>query len=362
MCAVLLAGLLYAGLHPFHAPANQVEWITGTNGLHFGEYATAFDSGTFPPPVQEVQRSIEFWVQPALREASSTLLAFYSPANPRLLSISQSESDLEIHIEGSSAWQRVKPELFYVDNAFRDRKSHFWTVTFGDSGTSVYRDGIFIRRSRLVPSARDLAGQLVAGNSPIFSNSWSGTMRGLAIYDVTLSPGQINRHYSSWTKERAPRLVPQDSCIALYLFNEHQGDIIHNQVGQGNDLYIPGRFIVLRKSVLDPVWRAFDWHWGFWEDAFINVAGFIPFGCFLCAWFCSLGNRAPRTAAVVIGAAVSLTIELSQVFLPTRDSSMADLINNTVGSALGAAAYRGAVAQAVDGAMWRIARLAGWTV
>ena len=59
----------------------------------------------------------------------------------------------------------------------------------------------------------------------------------------------------------------------------------------------------------------------------------------------------PALRASAVGAAVSVFIELTQTFLPTRDSSMSDLINNILGSVLGAAAYREAAARAVDRVM-----------
>ena len=38
LCAVVLVIILIAGLWPFHAPKNQVSWLSNSNGLHFGEY------------------------------------------------------------------------------------------------------------------------------------------------------------------------------------------------------------------------------------------------------------------------------------------------------------------------------------
>jgi hypothetical protein len=348
ICLILLCVVLYAGLNPFHAPANQVAWVANTNAVRFGEHGTILNSGSFPPPGGGVERSIEIWAQPGLIEDSNTLVAFYSPDSPLQLSLSQSESDLEIRIQSSSAWRSVKGWRMNIDDAFRDGKSAFWTVTFGHAGTAVYRDGKLVRSSPFTPSRNEFSGWLVIGNSPIFHDSWSGVLRGLAIYDTALNQGQIARHYSSWTKAEAPVLSSDDACIALYLFNEHAGRVVYNRVHSENNLYIPPKYMVLRQTVLDPVWRAFNWSRGFWQDAFINVAGFIPFGWFLCAYLSARGLHMPALSASAMGAAISVFIELTQARLPTRDSSMSDLINNILGSIVGAVAYRGVIARAFD--------------
>ncbi len=337
-----------------------MSWVANADAVRFGKSGTIVSAGSFAAPGSGVERSIEIWAQPSRSEASETLLGFYTPASARQLSVSQSESDLEIRIQSSSAWRSAKTERLYVADAFRDRKSAFWTVTFGHSGTVVYRDGALVRSFPLTPSGGEISGQLVIANSPIFDDSWSGVLRGLAIYDRALNPAQIARHYTSWTEGQAPALAADDLCIALYLFNERGGRVVHNRVRAENDLYIPEKFMVLRQTVLDPAWRAFKWSRGFWEDASINVAGFIPFGWFFCAYFSARGLSSPALRASSVGAAVSLFIELTQASLPTRDSSMSDLINNILGSVLGAAAYRGVTARAFDRAISRIVGASEW--
>jgi hypothetical protein len=349
ICILLLAGILYAGLTPFHAPANQVAWIAGVDGLRLREHGTLFSRDPFPPPgANGVERTLEIWVQPGKIEDSSTLLAFFDPASSRGVSIRQERSDLVICIGTSVAWRAARSDKLFVPNGFHDGKRTFWTVTLGHAGTAAYRNGALVLKSPLTATSPELGGRLIVSGSPIFDDSWSGILSGLAVYDSALSQSQISRHYTSWANGPAPAIASDDRCIGLYTFNEHSGDTAHNRVGSQDNLYIPLKYTVLRKTLLDPVWRAFSWNRGFWQDAWINVTGFIPFGCFFCAWFSAGGFSRPAVRATVAGAAVSLFIEVTQKFLPTRDSSMADLIDNTLGTVIGAAVCRGVVAHAIN--------------
>jgi glycopeptide antibiotics resistance protein len=102
------------------------------------------------------------------------------------------------------------------------------------------------------------------------------------------------------------------------------------------NLVIPERFYVLhRKFLTDPVTlQRSDL-----ADAVINIIGFVPFG-FLVSLYLSQKASLSRAQtihwALVLGGMTSFLIEFLQAYLPTRDSSYLDLINNILGTMVGA--------------------------
>jgi glycopeptide antibiotics resistance protein len=73
-------------------------------------------------------------------------------------------------------------------------------------------------------------------------------------------------------------------------------------------------------------------------DILLNILGFVPFGALLFGYLSNLGWKGPLAGlgVVVTGFSISFTIEVLQVLLPSRHSSLLDLINNSIGTALGA--------------------------
>jgi len=190
-------------------------------------------------------------------------------------------------------------------------------------------------------TSRDLSGELVVGNGPLTTYNWSGQIKGLAVYDRGLLPAEVSQDHANWTAagtiDGPPDPAERESMVARFRFDEGKGNVVHNQVDTSTNLLIPERFFVLHEEFLELPWDEFRPGWHYWKNVAINVVGFIPLGFFFQAYFSAVGKikRATRLT-IALGFLVSLTIEVLQAFLPTRDSGVTDLITNTFGTALGA--------------------------
>lgn len=74
------------------------------------------------------------------------------------------------------------------------------------------------------------------------------------------------------------------------------------------------------------------------SDDTINILGFMPLGIVCYAFLSKAGTRRRLQSAlttILLGAFFSLLIELLQFYLPSRDSSLEDVINNILGTAMG---------------------------
>jgi hypothetical protein len=302
ICAFILCGILVAGLWPFHHPQNEVTWLGNDNGLRFGKRATVLSSGTLEMTnlQEEASCSLEIWLRPSLIGETGTFLAFSTPENPLQFSLRQSGADLELQRDSRSQPQQARTARLYVGHVFRGEKRVFITVTSGPQGTSIYVEGALVRTSREFRLARnDCTGQLVVGDAPLENDNWSGQLRGLAIYNRELTARQVFRHYETWAAMGRPEVSENERSVALYLFDEHVGSVVHNHVSSGIDLYIPERYLILHQIFLKPLWKEFELSWDYLEDVLTNIAGFIPLGFFFAPTsrqhYKSSGQHSPRS-------------------------------------------------------------------
>lgn len=349
-CLAIVAVVLTLGLWPFRAPTNSVSWLAGENGLSFGPHGAAFtrESLLVPSAPSPSSCSLEVWVRPANTRQAAAILAFDSSAEPTLpfslreylAAIIVQRYVIDAQGNGSRSW-------FVIDRVLRAREKVFLALVAGKPETIFYVNGVPVASSAAIGFAcSDLAGRLVLGTSTV-DDPWSGQILGLAIYSSGLTAAQVAEHFRSWTANRGPAFQDEEKPLALYLFDEHAGTLVHNRAASPADLAIPPRYTVLHPAFLRPVWAQFSYGarpWArrqFWLDIAENVVGFVPVGFLFLAYFSRVKPvRRGLALVIVLGFLVSLTIEVLQHFLPTRDSGMNDLITNTAGTLLGALLFR----------------------
>lgn len=276
----ILAIILIAGLWPFHAPLNDVHWSTPSGALILGNHGSLLSAAELrrQPPVAGQSCSLEIYLQPRRLDAAGTILAFYFPDSRETgFTLRQSLSDLKLESRGLRG-SRTRPKL-YVD-AFKAAKPIAIAIVSSEEGTSVYLDGVLARRSSAVRlSTSDLVGRIILGNVPSTTDSWSGKLMGLAVYDKELSAVEVSEHVSGWTQGRAP--ADGEGALARYVFDQGSGDRIRSSVHNAPDLVIPERFFVLYEPFLRRPWDEYFPGRDYWEDVAINVFGFVPLGlCF----------------------------------------------------------------------------------
>jgi len=348
VCLCVLGIILTAGLWPFHVPANHVKGLKSGNGLEFGGHGSVVSSGVFRGgDLIGASGALEIWLEPASSESGSTILSFDGSAHPgEPFSLHQKGDALGIRRNNVDHQGVSRTALFYVRGVFQEKKPVFVTVTLDSQETSVYINGVL---SEVFPHSlawNDLTGRVLLANCPAVNDSWPGKTFGLAIYQRQLTASQIAADYASWMAERKPVQAAEGGAAALYLFDERGGAVVHNKLDPATDLTIPTHYFILHPGFMLAPWREYHPTWSYWQDVGVNIAGFIPFGFCVFAYLSLMRViKYPGTTTVILGLSTSLTIELLQVFLPTRSSGVTDLITNTLGTAIGVMIYRRSIAQ-----------------
>jgi VanZ family protein len=338
VCGCVLGIILTAGLWPFYISTNQVSWLRDRDGLEFGRHGSALSAGPIRArDLTNPSATLEIWLESAHADASGTILAFDASAHPgEPFSLHQKRDALVIRRNNVDPQGVSRTALFNIDGVFQQNRLVFVTVCLDGQGTSVYVDGVLAGVSPVSRTWNDLTGRVLLANSPISNDSWSGTIRGLAIYQQKLTASQIAADYVSWTARPKTIASATKGTDALYLFDERGGAVAHNRLEPAADLTIPARYFILHKSFLRSPWKGYRPKWSYWQDVAVNIAGFVPFGFCVCAYLSLTRiSRHPEAIAVILGLITSLAIELLQTFLPTRVSDATDVMTNTLGTAIG---------------------------
>ena len=349
VCLALWLGILAFGLWPFDfLQRNGVKWLQNENGIHFDRYGEAYSIAPWglnseSTPATNASFSIEIWLHSWKGEypGVSAICSIGDPSRPQKFSIEQSGSDLMVRGQFLDDNERSLIGKLWLDGAFRSGEPRFMTLTSGPQGTALYLEGHLQKLYPLSLTIDNFFGPILLGHSPDGHQAWTGDLLGLAVYEKALTAGEVSKDYKEWQEANTEMLIASHGVAAFYPFDERTGDIIHNRAGSAPSLLIPARFGVLQPTILS---FGFTFDRSGLDDVVINILGFMPFGFVLCAYLQyakHLGKLRSLLLTVFLGGITSLAIELLQVYLPSRESSVLDLIDNILGTALGAALHSG---------------------
>ena len=200
-CIVISIGILLAGLWPFQFhPKNEVKWLNGRNGIHFGRRGMAYIPrsvyGPHRPILPGRPVSIELVVIPAKKRngSISRILTLFADGNRQFFTIAQWKSNLIFRAapQGSDMhddFNEMSAKDILIKNIPR-----FLTITSMEGSTKIYADGRMVKAKRnfpILPTDVSASGKLVLGISPTGNGPWTGEILFLAIYDRELLAKEV---------------------------------------------------------------------------------------------------------------------------------------------------------------------------
>ncbi len=267
------------------------------------------------------------------------ILGVWDRTSPELLMIGQWRNHLIIRVRSRKNKNNYRE--FDAESIFEQNKSRLIQIVSAKSKTVIYVNGILSGDSifeGIIPET-GLRGRLILGNSATASNPWPGEIFGIAFYQRGLSPEEIALRFSQWNLSGRTELPQATRAAHLFQFNEGSGRVAHDCKATGFDLQIPKLFHIIKKQVLVGPWDDFSWSYSYFSDIAINLFGFMPLGFFMCLFLSEVvaifSWKKKLLLTIFICFILSISIELIQVYIPTRDSQLSDLICNTLGGAVG---------------------------
>ena len=347
LCAILLAGLSPRG-YTFH---NNVAWLAKQPGIKFGKYGIAFSSPFISAEQAENFKSTGFSIEIALDRAVPEgggvmfIALVHNGEDHSQLFLGQWRNQIII-MNGDDYNHKRKTPRLSMDTSTVSSTKLFVTVTTKDGWTKLYLNGKLMKTGKNVvlniPAGERRKGRLIFGNSIYGRHTWRGVIHGFAIYGDVLSDAVINYHNTQWRSMQDFSFAIPDDPYLVYLFNEKSGPVVLDYSKHNNHLEIPTVSDLLeRESFIFP-FSHLDVNQVYVHDVAINLIGFLPFGFVLVSILYACGGIFRKNSMLIVvisGFILSFGIEFLQSWMPSRSSSLLDLLLNTTGSYLGALVF-----------------------
>ena len=348
ICLAMITGMLFIGLWPFnYSQPNQVLPMEGGDGIRFGGGGIALSragSAQQEDILSKEPVTLQLRLKPerTYHRGIPHILSLCDRKGREVFFLGQWRTYLIVRLMDGSGWlDRIKRQAGFKDLLIPG-KQVLVTLVFSGGDMDVYADGSPVRRYSGFKLGEALADRpvrsLVLGNSSLADRPWRGEIFDLSVARTRPDEEAVQDRYDRWTEgDGGP--TGTEGGIITYRFDNYSGRTIRNASGDQWDLVIPGNLTPLRRELLSLPEREYLRSGSFYLDAAVNLFGFIPFG-WLGAWLLLPCSQRQRWLCIALpalaGGLLSLVIEVNQAFLVYRNSSITDLVLNTLGAAVGA--------------------------
>lgn len=338
--------MLFFGLRPKGLKLeDNVNWLGDRDGISIGKYGLTYaDLKDGLAPVNENSGfSFEFAVRPSLAKGRGfkSIFMVHDGLDETQLIVGQWRSSI-IVMNGHDYDNSKKTLKLVAVDVLPPGQTHLFAISSSrQGGTKLYRDGVLIKRSKalLLGMPHDRRSPyLVLGNSVYGHNTWRGDFFGFAVFPDVLSANQIRSHFVTWKDNGNLSALKTDQPLLLYLFAERQGHRARDYASGKYPLIIPRNVTTLKKNFLSFEWAKIKLDKSSLTDMSLNFLGFIPLGMVLIVLFSSFTPwKRGRLVMTSIGICffMSFFFETVQAWMPSRSSSLLDLILNTLGGSVG---------------------------
>jgi VanZ family protein len=320
---MLAAGFWQKGTREPQPPV----WQDSGSGLSFNGQTSFAYAERFPAVEEAAGLAINLAIKPEFpsRSRFGVLLELFDRFDEERIVLAQWDKSLMVLNSDDFSNKAKKPKIYA--ELPQDNQVHDLSIQSNANGTRVYIDGEMVGQNKnlqLRLPQQPNKSYVVVGNGVRTRTPWNGT-----IYSLAVSQMQADD----------TGLLETGRPLISYKFDEGEGSLIRDYSPNMVNLSIPEKPILLLVSVLDvPAYVQLKDPW-MKRDLVLNFIGFIPFGFLLAGLLLKASDNSAGTAVLLsflISFLFSLSIELTQVLLPQRTSSMVDLVLNSLGGLCGA--------------------------
>ncbi len=349
----MLLVTLWFGLNPrSYLFRNQIDWTREPEGLTFADSGIAYTgpvpSEYFLSDTDDVSFTVDLGLVLAKvpPDGFAVLLQLASEDTTTQFLFGQWRHELVVMTGDDYSFRKRLPRIT-LKMETSDEPVHRLILAAGPDGTVVYHNGRLVQfhpqlKCRVFETGAN--AWWVLGNSLRGSHPWKGTLKWVAVSRGILGAEKVRKRDREY-RENGFYPLPSDQYgenVLAFSFSSDAASSIVDRSGSGFKLTIPEHRTYMIPDFFRDSFDNFEWSAGFASDLFWNLFGIVPVG-FTLALMLDRGGHGLGLGRwmtlVLAGSTLSLIIEFTQAWIPSRSSSSLDWILNSVGIALAGGLY-----------------------